>query len=614
MSTSNLDHPSGESLDAASTYLPDVELLTRMANEMFSALPNATPAAGVPSSAAAASTVTSAPALEVPSFPADHPRAGSSVYASAIPLPFEDELNTLFSSAKESYSAVSGIAQTGAPSAGALAAAPLPAPEISALSADHFNLATSPIPSAIPLPFEEELRALFTPAQKATLAHAAIPANSGQASSFYFLDSIASPTASTPLPAYAAAHPPFDVNAIRRDFPILKELVHGRPLIWLDNAATTQKPQSVIDRLSYFYQHENSNIHRAAHELAARATDAYEDARKKVRHFLNAPSVDEIVFVRGTTEGINLVAQSWGRQHINEGDEIVISWLEHHANIVPWQQLCTEKGAKLRIAPVDDHGQIVLDEYQKLLNSRTKLVAFSQVSNALGTITPAQQMIAMAHRVGARVLLDGAQSVSHMRVDVQQLDCDWFVFSGHKVFAPTGIGALFGKLELLNSMPPWQGGGNMIQDVTFEKTIYHAAPARFEAGTGNIADAVGLGAAIDYVQRIGLENISRYEHQLLVYATRGLSTIPGLRLIGTAAEKAGVLSFVLKGFSSEEVGAALNREGIAVRSGHHCAQPILRRFGLETTVRPSLALYNTCADVDFLVAALRRIQSGRTSF
>lgn len=619
MSTSNLDHPSGESLDAVSSYLPDIELLTRIANEMFSALPNATPAAGVPSSTAAASTAASASALEIPAFPTDPARAGSFVSASAIPLPFEDELNTLLSSAKESYSAVPGLTQTaGAPSAEALTAASVPTsaqpPEISAVSADHFNLTTSPTPSVIPLPFEEELRTLFTPAQKATLAHTTIPANPRQASSFYFLDSIASPAAGTPLPAYAAAHPPFDVNAIRRDFPILKELVHGRPLVWLDNAATTQKPQSVIDRLSYFYQHENSNIHRAAHELAARATDAYEDARKKVRHFLNAPSVDEIVFVRGTTEGINLVAQSWGRQHINEGDEIVISWLEHHANIVPWQQLCTEKGAKLRVAPVDDHGQILLDEYQKLLNSRTKLVAFSQVSNALGTITPAQQMIAMAHRVGARVLLDGAQSVSHMRVDVQQLDCDWFVFSGHKVFAPTGIGALFGKLELLNAMPPWQGGGNMIQDVTFEKTIYHAAPARFEAGTGNIADAVGLGAAIDYVQRIGLENISRYEHQLLVYATRGLSTIPGLRLIGTAAEKAGVLSFVLKGFSSEEVGAALNREGIAVRSGHHCAQPILRRFGLETTVRPSLALYNTCADIDFLVAALRRIQSGRPGF
>jgi len=318
--------------------------------------------------------------------------------------------------------------------------------------------------------------------------------------------------------------------------------------------------------------------------------------------------------VRGTTEGINLVAQSWGRQNISEGDEIVISWLEHHANIVPWQQLCNEKGAKLRVAPVDDDGQILLEEYQKLLNSRTKLVAFSQVSNALGTVTPARQMIEMAHQVGARVLVDGAQSVSHMKVDVQQLGCDWFVFSGHKVFGPTGIGALFGKAELLDSMPPWQGGGNMIRDVTFEKTTYHGAPARFEAGTGNIADAVGLGAAIDYVQRIGIDNINRYEHQLMTYATRGLNTVSGLRLIGTAKEKAGVLSFTLKGFTSEQVGEALNREGIAVRSGHHCAQPILRRFGLETTVRPSLALYNTCADIDVLISVLHRIQNKHDSF
>ncbi|MDO9310319.1 MAG: cysteine desulfurase, partial [Nitrosomonas sp.] len=311
---------------------------------------------------------------------------------------------------------------------------------------------------------------------------------------------------------------------------------------------------------------------------------------------------------------INLVAQSWGRQNILEGDEIVITWLEHHANIVPWQQLCNEKGAKLRVAPVDDNGQVLLEEYQKLLGSRTKLVAFSQVSNALGTITPARQMIEMAHRAGARVLVDGAQSVSHMRVDVQQLDCDWFVFSGHKVFGPTGIGALFGKAELLNTTQPWQGGGNMIQDVTFEKTTYHNAPARFEAGTGNIADAVGLGAAIDYVEHIGIDNINHYEHQLMAYATRGLSTVPGLRLIGTAPEKASVLSFVLKGSTSEEVGEALNREGIAVRSGHHCAQPILRRFGLETTVRPSLGLYNTCADIDVLVATLHRIQGEHSRF
>ncbi|MDN5882873.1 MAG: cysteine desulfurase, partial [Nitrosospira sp.] len=436
-------------------------------------------------------------------------------------------------------------------------------------------------------------------------------------SPFYFLDEampFGGGARTGQIPAIASAHPAFDANAVRRDFPILKELVNGRPLIWLDNAATTQKPQSVIDRLSYFYQHENSNIHRAAHELAARATDAYEESREKVRRFLNAPSADEIIFVRGTTEAINLVAQSWGRQNVNEGDEVVITWLEHHANIVPWQTLCNEKGAKLRVAPVDDDGQILLDEYQKLLGSRTKLVSFSQVSNALGTVTPARQMIEMAHRVGARVLVDGAQSVSHMRVDVQQLDCDWFAFSGHKVFGPTGIGALFGKSDLLNTSPPWQGGGNMIQNVTFEKTTYHGTPARFEAGTGNIADAVGLGAAIDYVERIGIDNINRYEHDLMAYATRGLNTVPGLRLIGTAPDKAGVLSFTLKGFATEEVGDALNREGIAVRAGHHCAQPILRHFGHESTVRPSLALYNTYADVDTLIAALHRLQGGRYNF
>ena len=328
----------------------------------------------------------------------------------------------------------------------------------------------------------------------------------------------------------SSAHPAFDVYAVRRDFPILQERVHGHPLIWLDNAATTQKPRSVIDRLSYFYEHENSNIHRAAHELAARATDAYEAARDKVARFLHASSSDEIVFVRGTTEGINLVAQTWGRRNVGKDDEIVITWLEHHANIVPWQQLCAEKGARLRVAPVDDDGQVLLDEYEKLLGPRTRLVAFSQVSNALGTVTPAREMVEIAHRYGARVLVDGAQAVSHMRVDVQALDCDWYVFSGHKVFGPTGIGAVFGKGELLNATPPWQGGGNMIKDVTFEKTLYQQAPGRFEAGTGNIADAVGLGAALDYVERIGIENVQRYEHDLLVYATRGLASVPGLRL------------------------------------------------------------------------------------
>jgi cysteine desulfurase/selenocysteine lyase len=404
----------------------------------------------------------------------------------------------------------------------------------------------------------------------------------------------------------------FDAETIKQDFPILQERVHGnKRLIWLDNAATTQKPNAVIERLTYFYEHENSNIHRAAHTLAARATDAYEGARERVRRFLNAPTVKDIVFVRGATEAINLVAQSWGRRNVQAGDEIVLTVLEHHANIVPWQQLAAEKGAKIRVAPVDSSGQIILEEYEKLFNPRTRIAAFTQVSNALGTITPAREMVEIAHRYGACALVDGAQTVSHQRVDVQALDADFYVFSGHKVFGPTGIGALYGKTQVLEHMPPWQGGGNMIADVTFEKTVYQPPPFRFEAGTGNIADAVGLGAAIDYVMAIGLENIARYEHELLVYATEGLCQIPGLTLIGTAPDKAGVLSFVLDGIRTEDVGAALDKEGIAVRSGHHCAQPILRRFGLESTVRASLAPYNTRSDIDALVQAVTRLQAGR---
>jgi len=404
---------------------------------------------------------------------------------------------------------------------------------------------------------------------------------------------------------------PLDAKLIRRDFPILEERVHGHPLVWLDNAATTQKPNAVIDRIADFYRHENSNIHRAAHELAARSTDAYEGAREKTRRFLNAGSTREIIFVRGATEGINLVAQAWGRRNVREGDEVVITRLEHHANIVPWQMLCSEKGAKLRVAPVNDRGEVILEEYEKLLSPRTRIVAFPQVSNALGTVTPAREMVEMAHRYGARVLVDGAQAVSHMPVDVQELDCDFYVFSGHKVFAPTGIGVVYGTLDVLDSMAPWQGGGNMIADVTFEKTIYQPAPARFEAGTGNIADAVGLGAALDYVSEIGMENISAYEHDLLNYGTAKLLTVPGLRMIGTAREKAGVMSFVLDEVRTEDVGVALNQEGIAVRSGHHCAQPVLRRMGVESTVRPSLAFYNTCEDIDALIAALLRLQAGR---
>ena len=400
----------------------------------------------------------------------------------------------------------------------------------------------------------------------------------------------------------------FDVHSIRRDFPILQERVNGKPLVWFDNAATTQKPQAVIDRLVYFYQHENSNVHRAAHELAARSTDAYEAAKETVRRFLNAFSVNEIIFVRGTTEGINLIAKSWGVQNLQAGDEIVLTHLEHHANIVPWQQLAQQTGAKLRVAPVDDHGQILLKEYQKLLNPRTKLVAFSHVSNALGTITPAKTIIDLAHQAGARVLLDAAQSISHVPIDVQSLNPDWLVFSGHKIFEPTGIGVVYGKEDLLNATQPWQGGGNMIIDVTFERTTYHQAPSRFEAGTGNIADAVGLATALDYVQKIGLPAIVAYEHELLEYATAGLQSIKSLRLIGTAPEKAAVLSFVLEGFEVEAIGQYLNQQGIAVRAGHHCAQPILRRFGLEKTVRASLAFYNTKAEIDALILALEGIR------
>ncbi|GKT26662.1 family 2A encapsulin nanocompartment cargo protein cysteine desulfurase [Acidovorax sp. SUPP3334] len=442
---------------------------------------------------------------------------------------------------------------------------------------------------------------------------------------FYFVDTVQLPsghvTPAQPHPhadrgsaapsAGQGRHPPFDVHAIRRDFPILSERVNGRQLVWFDNAATTHKPKAVIDRISHFYAHENSNIHRAAHELAARATDAYEGARQRVKAFINAPDVNEVIFVRGTTEAINLVAKSWGSQHVGEGDEIIVSHLEHHANIVPWQQLAAAKGARLRVIPVDDSGQVLLGEYQKLLNDRTRIVAVTQVSNALGTVVPVKEIVAMAHRAGAKALVDGAQSVSHMRVDVQALGADFFVFSGHKVFGPTGIGVVWGKREVLEDMPPWQGGGNMIADVTFEKTVFQPIPNKFEAGTGNIADAVGLGAAIDYVNRVGIENIARYEHDLLVYGMQHLGAIAGVRLIGTADDKASVMSFVLDGQSTESVGKALNGEGIAVRTGHHCAQPILRRFGVETTVRPSLAFYNTFDEIDRLVQVVQRLASQR---
>ncbi|OYN78265.1 cysteine desulfurase [Mycolicibacterium sphagni] len=430
----------------------------------------------------------------------------------------------------------------------------------------------------------------------------------GDESNYYFISG--APALPEPVPQYPDRHEIFDVDAIRADFPILRETVNGKPLIWFDNAATTQKPQAVIDRLAYFYAHENSNIHRAAHELAARATDAYEEARETVRRFIGAPKSEQIIFVRGTTEAINLVANAWGGKHLKPGDEILITHLEHHANIVPWQMISQKTGAILKVAPVDDAGNLLLGEFEDLLGPRTKLVAATQVSNALGTITPVDKIVELGHRYGARVLIDAAQSIPHIPINVNKTGADFLVFSGHKIFGPTGIGVLYGTEQALAETPPWQGGGNMIADVTFERSLYQGLPNKFEAGTGNIADAVGLGEALRYVEKIGIDRIAAYEHALLDYATPRLAAINGVRLIGTADEKASVLSFVLAGHEPLEVGKALNTEGIAVRAGHHCAQPILRRMGIEATVRPSFAFYNTYDEIDVFINAVRRIADG----
>lgn len=394
---------------------------------------------------------------------------------------------------------------------------------------------------------------------------------------------------------------------IREDFPILSEQINGHPLIWLDNGATTQRPRAVIDRLTYFYEHENSNVHRGAHALAARATDAYENARQTVANFLGVPDKDNIVFVRGTTEGINLVANAYVKPLLKPGDEIIITLLEHHANIVPWQLVAQETGAVIKVVPVDESGQILISEYEKLFTNKTKFVSATHVSNVLGTITPVEELVAIAHRHGVRILIDGAQSVAHIPVNLSVLDADWFVFSGHKIFAPTGIGAVYGKKEVLEAARPYHGGGNMIKDVTFERTIYNPAPNKFEAGTGSIADAVGLGAALDYLTQIGMQDISRYEHELVQYGMKELGKIKGLYLIGTAAHKSSALSFVLDGVSNEAVGERLNDYGIAVRVGHHCAQPVLRHYGLEGVVRPTLALYNSFEDIDALARVIRTL-------
>ena len=399
-----------------------------------------------------------------------------------------------------------------------------------------------------------------------------------------------------------------DVASLRRDFPILNQTVHGKPLVYLDNAASSQKPRPVIDAITRLYSEDYANIHRAVHLLSERSTRLYEEGRMAVQRFLHAPDPHEIIFVRGTTEGINLVAQSYGRANIGRGDEIVISALEHHSNIVPWQILCQQTGAILRVTPINDAGELIVHEFEKLLNARTRIVAVAHVSNALGTVVPIRGIIERAHRRGIPVLVDGAQAAPHLAIDVQALDCDFYVFSGHKVYGPTGIGALYGKRDLLEKMPPYQGGGDMIRSVTFEKTTYNDLPYKFEAGTPDIAGVIGLTAALEYIERIGVDNIAAYEHELLAYGTERLSRIEGLRIIGTAKEKASVLSFVLDGVHPHDVGTVLDREGIAVRTGHHCAQPVMERFGIAATTRASLAFYNTREEIDSLAAGIEKVK------
>ncbi len=398
-----------------------------------------------------------------------------------------------------------------------------------------------------------------------------------------------------------------DVGRVRRDFPILSRRVHDKPLVYLDNAATAQKPQCVIDAIAEYYSSINANIHRGVHTLSVAATEAYEGARRKVRGFINAARVEEIVFVRGATEGVNLVAQAFARPMLKPGDEIVITTMEHHSNIVPWQILCQQTGAVLRAAPINDAGELIVEEFCRLLEPRTKLVAFAHVSNALGTINPVRELTAMARERGVITLIDGAQAVPHMKVDVRAIECDFYVFSSHKMFGPTGVGVLCGRFDLLDRMSPYQGGGEMIKSVTFEKTIYNDVPHKFEAGTPDIAGAIGLGAAIDYLESVGLDRIAAYEHDLLEYGTNVLSTIPRVKLVGTAKEKAAVLSFTIDEIHPHDVGTILDHEGIAVRTGHHCAQPVMDRFGIPATVRASLAFYNTRKEIDALAHGIRRV-------
>ncbi|CAO4169062.1 family 2A encapsulin nanocompartment cargo protein cysteine desulfurase [Methylorubrum aminovorans] len=514
----------------------------------------------LPSAPALAATLPGGPDLHR-QIAADHPRANAFAHALAPHLVPADPSRAGADEAQESFSRIGGLSRT---------------PEAPASDYYFLNLGPGPSRKAPAAPRVEPSRDPG-PAPRA-LSHG-----------------------SSPVAA------PFDVESVRRDFPALHQSVNGHPLVWLDNAATTHKPRSVIDATSEFYGRHNSNIHRAAHTLAARSTDLFEGGREAVRRFLNAPSKDDIVLLRGTTEAINLVANSYGRANIGPGDEIILSTIEHHANIVPWQLLAQATGATIRVIPVNDRGEIIFEQYAALLSGRTKIVSVTHVANALGTVNPIREIIALAHAYGVPVLVDAAQSSPHMPLDVQALDADFLVFSGHKVFGPTGIGALYGKTALLEAMPPWQGGGHMIEDVTFTRTVYKGAPEKFEAGTPDIAGAVGLGAALDYLESIGLPAIAAYEHDLLDYAQEGLAEVRGLRLIGTAREKASVMSFTIEGQANEAVAHHLDGHGIAVRSGHHCALPALRRFGVDQSVRASLAFYNTRAEVDVFLRALHSL-------
>jgi cysteine desulfurase / selenocysteine lyase len=600
-----IDSPDGF---AAAFGAADEGTLAQLANEFFR-LPN-----GGSSPNLTAPPVPSAPSAPSPAgttIPAT-PNVGHGAPSSLTPTGIPDNV-------QQSVPGVAfGVPEAYAPGLPQVEPSPAPTSNAPYYFLAEANAYLTPTPPAVPapgdrvtaqpgsLPGGHELSRLLGSISLG-ITHDVVPAsppgNNDARHQFYFIDPAGTHTGH--VPNVAQTHqPPYDVHAVRRDFPILHQKVNGKPLIWLDSAATSQKPQAVIDAESYFYEHDNSNIHRAAHALAARATDAYEGARKKVQHFLGAALPEEIIFVRGATEGVNLIAQTCGRQRIQAGDEIILTTLEHHANIVPWQFLTKEKGATLKVVPITDRGEVVLDEYARLLSPRTRIVALGHVSNTLGTVVPVELMTRMARQVGATVVIDGSQSAPHFRINVRAIDCDFFVFSGHKLFAPTGIGVVYGKKAHLDAMPPWQGGGNMIQHVTFEHTTFNETPYKFEAGTGNIAGAVGLGAAIDYLNKIGFEAATQYEDGLLAYGTERLAAIPGLRLYGTAPHKVGVLSFNLDGIKPEEVGKFLDREGIAVRAGHHCAQPTMQRYGVTGMVRPSLAFYNTYDEMDALAVAV----------